>query len=103
MSGLFTEILKNLVARDSEERTVLQSVIQFAQSPNSGINQEIPQMLTALSEESRTHFFGLVEAIEIYQSIHGTASALLSLNDAAVAELRKIRDICLSGGAQAYY
>lgn len=113
-----SEVLKNLVAQTAEEQSVLQAVLGIAQSfilrgqrdlglavaaTASSDSHGLPQLLTTLPEESRTHFFGLVEAMEIYQSVHGTAASLLNLNESAVSELRKIRDICLEGGTHAYY
>src|SRR5262245_32150185 len=108
------------MARSPEEESVLQSLIGFAQTllsrgqkdlglalaaePLAAVGStELPRLLTGLPEESRTHFSGLMEALEIYQSVHGTLGSLLNLNEAAVAELRKIRDICLQGGTHAYY
>jgi hypothetical protein len=116
-----SEILKSLVARNDEEATLLQSILRVAQSfltsgqrdmglalaASSPSEREsetaLPQLLTALPEESRTHFSGLVEALEIYQSIHGPVASILSLNETAVTELRKIRELCLDGGTHAYY
>lgn len=113
-----TEILKSLVAQNPEEESVLQSVLGMAQSllavgqkdlglamAVSGETSEhgLPQLLNTLPEESRTHFSGLVEALEIYHSIHGTVSSILTLNESAVSELRKIRELCLEGGTHAYY
>jgi len=110
-----SEILKSLTARNTEEESVLHSVIGFAHSfatrgqrdlglavaTSSGATPNLSELLSTLPEESRTHFFGLVEAVEIYQSTHG--GSLKNLNEAAVSELRKLRDFCLQGGLHAYY
>ncbi len=116
MSSL-SEILNSLVARNPEEESTLQTLIGFAQSLLSlghrdlgmamaaqTTHPELPRILTSLTEEGRTQFFGLVEALEIYQSIHGRAAAsILNLEETAVSELRKIRELCLQGGTHAYY
>jgi hypothetical protein len=113
-----SEVLKSLAAENAEEHSILQSILGIAQSLVSrggrGLalaslgtiavtNPGIPQLLGSLPEEARTQFFGLVEALEIYQSTHGAAATLHTLNESAVTELRKIRDICLQGGTHAYY
>jgi hypothetical protein len=112
-----SEILESLVARNPEEESVLHSVLGFAQSllnvgqKDLGLitavasteEPALKELLTTLPETSRTQFFGLVEALEIYQSIHGRASSLVRFNEAAVAELRTIRELCLQGGTHALY
>lgn len=116
---MLNEILKSLNASNAEEETLLQALLGFAQTfhqkgqkdlglavavvPGAAGTADLPQLLTSLSEDARTQFFGLVEALEIYLSIHGTATTLLNLNETAVSELRKIRDICLQGGPHAFY
>ncbi len=114
MAGL-SEVLNSLVAENAEEMSVLQSILTVAQSLVSrggrGLSSlgtlaasdpGIPQLLTSLTEEARTQFFGLVEALEIYQSTQGTG-AVATLSESDVSELRKIREICLQGGTHAYY
>ncbi len=117
--GSLSDIIKNLVAHSPEEQSTLRTVLKIAQTfaakgqrdlalaTLSSSELESPalgKLLVSLPEESRTQFFGLVEALEIYASVHGTAaSALQNLNDAAVSELKKLRDICLQGGTHAYY
>lgn len=113
-----SDILSSLSAGNPEEETLLQSVFGLAESfltrgqkdpglaltaLRSSSNPALPELLTSLPEESRTQFFGLVEALEIYQSTHGSVGSVLSLNEGAVGELRKIRDICLQGLTHAYY
>ncbi|MBY0371647.1 hypothetical protein K2X33_13255 [bacterium] len=113
---MLSEILKSLTARNAEEESLLQTILGIAQSFHQRGHKDLGlaavtgesqaadlQLLTSLPEEARTQFFGLVEALEIYQSIHGTATSLLNLNETAVTELRKIRDICLQGGTHAFY
>jgi hypothetical protein len=58
-----------------------------------------------LPEESRNYFYGLVEALEIYQSIHGRWIAVNSLTpgDTSVQELRQIRELCLQDGLRSIY
>jgi hypothetical protein len=110
-----SEVLTSLVAENAEDLSVLQSILGVAQSLVSrggrGLSSlgtlaasdpGIPQLLTSLSEDARTQFFGLVEALEIYQSTQG-AGSLATLSESDVSELRKIRDICLQGGTHAYY
>ncbi len=113
-----SDVLKSLVAHNAEEASVLQSVLGMAQSllamgqkdlglaalsAPEGQEPELPKLLSSLPEESRTQFSGLVEALEIYQSIHGTVTSILNLNETAVSELRKIRELCLHGGTHATY
>jgi hypothetical protein len=109
-----SEILDSLVARNSEEESLLQTLFGIAQSllnlgqKDLGLmavaaseQPALRELLTTLPESARTQFFGLVEALEVYQSIHG--EPLVRLNDAVVTELKAIRDLCLNGGTHASY
>ena len=60
---------------------------------------------TSLPEESRNYFYGLVEALEIYQSIHGRWIPVHSLTpgDPSVQELKQIREMCLEEGLRSIY
>jgi hypothetical protein len=70
-----------------------------------GVGLDLKSFLLDLSEESRRYFHGLVEAMEIYQSIHGQSLSIhnLTLSDQSVYELRQIRDMCLEEGLRSIY
>jgi hypothetical protein len=62
------------------------------------------ELLAAIPAADKHFFDGLVEAYEIYHSIHGQALAIetLSPKDVALTELRRIRDLCLEKALGAF-
>jgi hypothetical protein len=116
------DVLESLAAETPQQLSVLRGVVAFAQSLQARAQRDLgfawaadlasevcaafnlaadfPRWLAALPEESRRYFYGLVEALEIYQSIHGRWIAVSSLTpgDTSVQELKQIRELCLQDG-----
>lgn len=68
--------------------------------------EEAERFLLSLPSEARKYFDGLVEAFEIYHSIHGVAPALSAVgtrSDRTLQELRQIRDLCLEEGLRSVF
>lgn len=62
------------------------------------------QFIREIPEQSIRYFHGLVEALEIYQSIHGSpVPVTVEPTDDAVREIRQIRDICIQEGLHSIY
>jgi hypothetical protein len=122
-----SSILESLSAETPQQLSVLRGLVAFAQGLQSraqrdlgfawaadlakdvcsafGLAADFPRWLATLPEESKTYFYGLVEALEIYQSIHGRWIAVSSLTpgDTSVQELKQIRDLCLQDGLRSIY
>ena len=58
---------------------------------------DLLSVLHSISGEPLRYFHGLVEALEVYRSIHGRDIALEpeKLRDSEIHELRQIRNMCL--------
>ena len=121
------EVLESLAAQTPQELSVLRGLVAFAQSLQAraqrdlgfawaadlahevcsafGLASDFPRWLACLPEESKNYFYGLVEALEIYQSIHGRWIAVNSLTpgDTSVQELKQIRELCLQDGLRSIY
>lgn len=122
-----SDILKSLIARDQEELSLLQWVIEAAQSlhggsqmdmglqldgrsmavvqSSAGLPFDIRRFLEMIPEDASRYFNGLIEALEVYESIHGEPVPVgsLTLSDKSVLELRQIRDLCLEEGLRSIY
>lgn len=120
------DILKSLIPKDQAELSVLREVLlcaqwltnrealatgtrppiaAVAQETQSAMPEEIRQLLALIPEESKKLFHGLVEAMEIYQSISGKNLSVqtIGLADKAVHEIKQIRDMCLEEGLHSIY
>lgn len=116
-----TQILKSLAASNVEELNLLKSLVRWAQqvqegssiqalngiSCRLGFSEDLDPVafLRSLPAELHRYFHGLVEALEIYHSIHGrpVSVAELSLSNGSVRELKQIRDMCLEEGLRSIY
>lgn len=92
-----TQLLQSLLPSNAQERSLLDSLLACAEKVHRGqvvghFDPASSQFLSSLSGESRKLFHGLVEAIDVYQAIHGGKADVLR---ASLADLKKIRDICL--------
>src|SRR5687768_11415367 len=98
-------VMKSLAPTDDEDFSCLRAVITRAHQTQHEIErgtEELIAFLSALPEELTRYFHGLVEALEIYQSIHGRP-VLQDLSENTVRELRQIRDLCLAEGLRSIY
>lgn len=122
-----SEILKSLVPRDQEELSLLRFILHCAHFLQRGglsdlslgpvpvvavrvdqsqiVGAEIKGFLEQIPEDSKRYLYGLVEAIEIYQSIYGRAIPIhnITMKDTLVYELKQIRDFCLQDGLHSIY
>lgn len=69
------------------------------------IELELQQMIQAIPEDAIRYFHGLVEAVQVYQSIYGQPLRIqnIGLSDKSFHELRQIRDMCLDDGLHSIY
>ncbi len=108
-------VLKSLMPEGQQELSHLKWVLYFARRVQKGLWQdgsatpvplfsqkqvppgEVATFLSSLPSDCQRYFHGLVEALEIYQSIHGKEIPVdeASLRNGVVHELRQIRDMCL--------
>jgi hypothetical protein len=70
-----------------------------------GTNMDILRFVEELPRHSMRYFHGLVEALDIYQSIHGKPLPIstISPSDESVRELKQIRDLCIQEGLHSIY
>ncbi len=125
-----SELLISLVPQDDDELSVLQQVMACAlyfqqkaflslgplgresaismanlSSRAEGLSDEFTKVLSSIPEQASRYFHGLIEAMDVYQSIHGIAVpiATLSARDRSLQELKQIRDMCLDEERRAIY
>lgn len=121
-----SDVLKSLLPKDHEELSVLRWVISCAQDARRRLSDVLPAsagnlmamqsapasdapafygLAATLPEDAVRYFHGLVEAIEVYRSIHGHPVQVetLAMEDKAVHELRQIRDLCLDDSLHSIY
>lgn len=120
-----SEILKTLMARDQEELSLLRFVVHCAQlmhraantdlslgqselavvSASNGVGADVQNFLSDIPEDSKKYLYGLVEALDIYQSIYGRSLSVqnMSLTDRSIHEIKQIRDMCLQDGLRSIY
>ncbi|MCB0404595.1 MAG: hypothetical protein KDD51_07390 [Bdellovibrionales bacterium] len=120
-------VLKSLLPRDTEDLAILRflvycaQLIQRAGHTDLSLNRmeavayrdpqvpsvefDIQKFIAGMSEASKRYFYGLIEAVDIYQSIKGRSlhSDSLVADDPVVHELRQIRDMCLDDGLRSVY
>ena len=105
--GQIATILQSLVPRNEEELSLLQRLLHQAQLMARGIPlyENDPGLFDAIPHDARRYFHGLVEAVEIYQSIRGQSPPVqnLTLQDPVVYELKQIRDMCLEDSFRSIY
>jgi hypothetical protein len=119
------QLLRNLVPNSQEELSALRRVLTFAQllqrrthadlelgparpaalSVETENGTDLSSFLKAVPDDAKRYLHGLVEAMEIYQSIKGRALPVqnLTLRDQCVYELKQIRDMCLEDGLRSIY
>lgn len=116
-----SQVLYSLLPRNAEEVSLLQALLAGARAMHRrayadlGLSRlEVASSLTlatgySASEEllavipaaDKRYFDGLVEAFEVYHSIHGEAVPLeMAHHTLALTELRRIRDLCLQRGLE---
>jgi hypothetical protein len=123
-----SELLRSLLPKDQEELSLLQFILHSAQTlqrgsaldiglvksatvalaeekPGFGLPADVQNFLMNLPEDLKRYFHGLIEAVEIYHSIHGQPLPInrLTLTDETVYELRQIRDMCMEEGLRSIY
>lgn len=125
-----TEVLQTLLPRDEEGLSALRFLVACAQRIQKGGHADLSLrpaealslgdrtslappapltdahgFLTNLPEQLKRYFYGLIEAIDIYQSMRGQSlsSDALDLHDPVLQELRQIRDMCLEDGLRSIY
>lgn len=79
---------------------LVQAGIQDSQPGAVGF--DLPAFLRSIPEDARRYLHGLVEAMDIYQSIYGRPLST-TLSDQCVRELKQIRDMCLEEGLRSIY
>lgn len=122
-----SEVLETLVPSDEEGLSALRFLISCAQRIRRGGHADLSLrpaevlavdgtaqlspsadaqgFLINLPERLKRYFYGLIEAIDIYQSMTGQSlsSEELDLSDPVLHELRQIRDMCLEDGLRSIY
>jgi len=93
-------VLRTLAVSTPEEQEILETLLGCAQRASQGIRSEVHQLVSDLPGDAQRHFHGLVEALEIYQSLHGPCSTPRELK---LREVKQIRDLCLSEGLRSIY
>ena len=63
---------------------------------------DLPTFLGSIPEDAKRYLHGLVEAMDIYQSIYGKPLSI-SLSEQSVRELKQIRDMCIEEGLRSIY
>lgn len=78
---------------------------QVVDSPFPSLEIDIRRFLELIPESSKKYLHGLIEALDIYQSVHGVplSPQSLRLDDSIVYELRELRDMCLQDGLRSIY
>ena len=116
-------VLRSLSPRNGEELILLRALLTgvramhrrvYADLGYSGLNRgntvslstgyrASEELLAAIPAGDKRYFDGLVEAFEVYQTIHGEAFPVDSQPnpDMTLGELRRIRDLCLQRGLAA--
>lgn len=118
-----SRLIKSLTPDDPEEKSLLRALLECAESIYHRCHQDLglsfgtssavlstgvgapdldfesERVLEMIPSEAKREFDGLVEAVEIYYSIHGRSpSQMLAVRDTPISELRSIRDYCLQRG-----
>jgi len=120
-----SQMLHTLFPRNAEEMTLLRTILSGVRAMHRRVYADLgygsslvpgtlsslttgysasEELLAAIPAADKRYFDGLVEAFEIYHSIHGEAVPVESLSpqDLALRELRRIRDLCLEKGLGAF-
>ncbi|MBI4405113.1 MAG: hypothetical protein HY537_13200 [Deltaproteobacteria bacterium] len=121
-----SELLKSLIPKDEDELSLLQFILRCAvllhrpfqsdlalgvktsvcvEVPTADWETDLGKFIEMVPEDAKKYFYGLVEALEIYQSIYGRSIPIqnLTLSDRSVRELKQIRDYCLQDGLRSLY
>lgn len=117
-----TELLESLVPNEPQDSVMLREVLSWAnklrQADAVALSHESTLRLQSnaaggdlfsifldLPAAAKRYFHGLVEALDIYHSIHGDDidTSLLCANAPELVELKKIRDMCLEEGLRSIY
>ncbi len=119
-----SQMLLTLFPRNAEEMNLLRTILAGVRAMHRRVYADLgyasaavpstislvtgynasEELLAAIPAADKRYFDGLVEAFEIYHSIHGEAVPVdfLSPQDRALRELRRIRDLCLEKGLGAF-
>jgi len=122
-----SEILKSLAPKNQEELSLLRVVLSCAEKLHKGphmdlglgpayrsggfleeqpgIHFDAQTFLQSIPEDSKKYLHGLVEALDIYQSIYGHPLHIqnITISDKSVRALKQIRDMCLEEGVRSLY
>ena len=80
----------------------LNSVVGFGSSVETPL--DVIEFIRLIPDQVLRYFHGLVEALEIYQSIHQKPlPTQIEPTDSIVGELRKIREYCILEGLHSIY
>jgi len=97
-------VLKTLAVTNSEEQQYLETLLSGAIKASQGILSEGYALLSSLPADLQQYFYGLVEALEIYRSLHGVPVTVQDICAAErVHELKQIRDYCLSDSLRSIF
>ncbi len=118
-----SEILKTMVPKNQEELSLLRVLLRCAQilhrqedgelslgqlavaSVTVGAHSDVHSFVSRIPADSKKYLYGLVEALDIYQSIYGSTPTAqdITFSDKSVHELKQIRDMCLEDGLRSIY
>lgn len=125
------KVLKSLGARNEQEQYLLRTLVGLAVSVGArasdlGVaasleweraskalpeSHSFPEVFNSVPEDIKNEFYRLVEAVQVFSSIHGpiqfevhkaAAEAPVKLPE-WLAELRRIRDMCAAAGFKAAF
>jgi hypothetical protein len=115
-------LLESLIPDDPQDALMLREVLGWAdslrradvatlsQTPSMRLESQYAgndlfSLFLGLPSAAKRYFHGLVEAMDIYQSIHGESvtTEVLSANAPELSELKRIRDMCLEDGLRSIY
>ena len=117
-------VIKSMMPKTREELSQLSWVIHFARRVQKGVwrdprleplvafefaggrpPSDVGSFIETLPSDCQVYFHGLVEALDVYHSIHGREVPLEegSLKENIIHELRQIRDMCLDTNLRVPY
>jgi hypothetical protein len=120
-------VLKSLTARNEQETYLLQTLVGLAVSVGGRASDlavaaalewerasktlpqaySFPEVFNSVPEDVKNEFYRLVEAVQVFGSIHGPIALENSLQSQQppswLGELRRIRDLCQAAGFRAAF
>lgn len=130
-TSLLAQILVSLSATNTSEWSVLKTLLGYADkmrareasiglhgsemlsvssmrleaSALAGADGDVFEFLAQLPERSLRYFHGLMEAMDIYQSIHGQnlLAAEVLPSEKSLREIKQIREMCMEEGLRSIY